>query len=355
VPVLAARRPDLVRSLIVQEPPALELLVDAPARPAALLGLLARRPLMAVAVIRFGLGTMSPAARALARGDVDRALDGFCAGSLGRDGRRALPETRRQQMHDNAGTFQAHLTGALPRSADEVRRIDAPTLLVTGARTYPTLKRLMRELQRLLPHSESIEIAGAAHFADEDQPAAYTRAVLGFLARHRTAPARLGHVALAAAEPDALAALYSELLAWETVRRADNPLGGRLVALSGRPQEEDHELVLVGRPGGAHVAFRVARRGTPRGGGARARARARAPRSSAPSTSARPIASSCAIRRATRSSSTGPPVARTTTARARSTSNERADGWLKRHRRRHRHAGWTSALTRSSPRPESGG
>jgi pimeloyl-ACP methyl ester carboxylesterase len=180
---LAARRPALVRSLVVQEPPAVELLIDAPPRPRALLGLLARRPRMAVALLRFGLGTMDPAARALARGDLDRALAGFCAGILGRDGERALRDSRRQQMRDNVGAFRAHLTGALPPSADEVRSIDAPALLVTGQRSHPTLRRLTTELHRLLPHSRTVEIADAAHFANEDQPDTYNQAVLAFLGR----------------------------------------------------------------------------------------------------------------------------------------------------------------------------
>jgi catechol 2,3-dioxygenase-like lactoylglutathione lyase family enzyme len=72
------------------------------------------------------------------------------------------------------------------------------------------------------------------------------------------ATVRLGHVALAAARPDRLESFYRELIGPQLVRRAGNALTGPAVLFSGRPAEEDHELVLLGNPHAAHVAFRVA-------------------------------------------------------------------------------------------------
>ncbi len=72
-----------------------------------------------------------------------------------------------------------------------------------------------------------------------------------------TARIRLGHVAVATARPDRLEGFYSDLLGLHMVRRAANALAGPAVLFSGRPAEEDHELVLLSNPQAAHIAFRV--------------------------------------------------------------------------------------------------
>jgi pimeloyl-ACP methyl ester carboxylesterase len=179
--LVAARRPALVRSLVLQEPPAVELFLAAPPTPPALLRLFAHRPRAALAIMRFGLGAMSPAAHALADGELEKALARFCTAILSAEGEAHLPELRRQQMRENARTFQAHLIGALPPTAGEAATIRAPTLLITGQRSHPALRLITAELERLLPNSQRAEIAAAAHFANEDNPAAYNRAVLDFL------------------------------------------------------------------------------------------------------------------------------------------------------------------------------
>ena len=67
-------------------------------------------------------------------------------------------------------------------------------------------------------------------------------------------------MAVAAARPDRLEGFYCDLLGLRVVRRAANQLAGPAVLFSGRPAEEDHELVLLTNPQAAHVAFRVASR-----------------------------------------------------------------------------------------------
>jgi catechol-2,3-dioxygenase len=70
-------------------------------------------------------------------------------------------------------------------------------------------------------------------------------------------PPRLGHIAVAARDPERAAGFYRELLDVRVVRRTRNPMAGDAVLLSGDPVREDHELVFVSNPGAAHVAFRV--------------------------------------------------------------------------------------------------
>jgi FAD/FMN-containing dehydrogenase/catechol 2,3-dioxygenase-like lactoylglutathione lyase family enzyme len=74
---------------------------------------------------------------------------------------------------------------------------------------------------------------------------------------HPARAPRLGHVALAARRPIELAGFYRELLGLELVRTTEHEHGGTMALLSGAPREEDHELVFLTRPEGAHVALQV--------------------------------------------------------------------------------------------------
>lgn len=179
----AIRSPPLMRSLVLQEPPALRLLVHTPPRPAELARLWWRKPATATALVRLGL-TMNAAARLLVRGEIEHALSRFCTGILGADGEAALSQGRRQQMRENISTFHAHLTGNLPPlRPGEVADIAVPVLLVTGERSHPALIQLTDALAELLPNAQCVRIPGAAHTANEDNPAAYNRAVLDFSPR----------------------------------------------------------------------------------------------------------------------------------------------------------------------------
>lgn len=73
----------------------------------------------------------------------------------------------------------------------------------------------------------------------------------------------VGHVGLAARDPLGLAGFYREVmgmtLAYSRAADQASPFGA-MAFLSGRPDEEEHELVFVERPTGGrgHTAFRVA-------------------------------------------------------------------------------------------------
>lgn len=188
----AIRRPQAVRSLVLQEPPVLSLFVSTPPRPGELARLAVRRPRTALAIMRFGAGTVAPAQRAFRRGDDEAALTRFACGVLGRDGFARLGHDRRQQARENIAALRAQLLGEGFPSLDagDVSAVRAPTLLMTGQRSPRVLLRLSEALAELLPRAEHVEIAGASHAFPEERPAEVNSAVLGFLARceQRTAP-----------------------------------------------------------------------------------------------------------------------------------------------------------------------
>ncbi|MGI8688582.1 MAG: alpha/beta fold hydrolase [Thermomicrobiales bacterium] len=95
-------------------------------------------------------------------------------------------------MRENISVFRTALTGTYPPVEQaEVRRIQAPTLLITGERSHPAIIAVTKALAALLPNAQCVRIPGAAHNAHEDNPAAYNRAVLDFLAAQRPEPLNL--------------------------------------------------------------------------------------------------------------------------------------------------------------------
>jgi pimeloyl-ACP methyl ester carboxylesterase len=186
----AIRHPELVRSQVLGEAPVLTLFTSVPPRPTELLRLLVRRPRTALAIIGFGARTHLPAHKAFQRGDDDAAMVRFASGILGRDAYERLPEERKQQARENLGTLRAQVLGAgfPPLSKDDVRRVVAPTLLVTGERSPAYPLRMTDGLEELLPNVERVEIAGASHLMHEENATAFNHALLGFLARHSAQP-----------------------------------------------------------------------------------------------------------------------------------------------------------------------
>jgi len=184
--LLACNEPQLIRTLVLAEPPVMSLLgLGDPPKPQQLLRLLVRSPRTAVPVLRFGVRGIVPAERAFAREDDERGLRTFMRALFGRETFAKLPEARRQQAHDNIRPLKARFRAGLPPFGEAAaRHIGAPTLLVTGEHSAPALHRLTDRLERLIPRVERAEIRNTSHGMYEDNPAAFNEAVLAFLERH---------------------------------------------------------------------------------------------------------------------------------------------------------------------------
>jgi pimeloyl-ACP methyl ester carboxylesterase len=181
----AIRHAQVVRSLVLQEPPVLSLFMSTRPRPMELLRLLALRPRTAITILSFGAKTALPAEKAFRRGDDEAAMQAYAIGLLGKDTWERLPQERKQQAFDNVHSLRAQVLGAgfPPLSDGDVRGVAAPTLLMTGARSPAYLPRLTDRLQQLLPNAERVEIAAASHLMNEQNPAAANEAILDFLSR----------------------------------------------------------------------------------------------------------------------------------------------------------------------------
>lgn len=188
----AIRHPEQVRTLVLEEPPVIPLVLGPGARPdpRVLLRNLIRRPAVTLTVLRFGAGTIAPAQKAYRRGDDERALETSAHGLLGKEAWERLPEQRKQQARENMRAARAQLLGAgFPALAeDDVRSVRAPTLLLTGEHSPALFHRLTDVLEGLLPLVERVQIPSASHLMHEQAPDAVNAALLDFLDR-RPAPA----------------------------------------------------------------------------------------------------------------------------------------------------------------------
>lgn len=181
--LLAIRAPDLVRTLVLAEPPVITLFVRMPPQPVELLQLLVRRPRTAAAIIRFGIGGAEPAARAFRRGNLEKGIRIFADAVFGKGGFDRLPEARKKQVLDNRSNIRAELLGSgfAPLEAEQVRAIQIPTLLVSAQNSIPLFHHLTDRLAELLPQVSRVEISGASHSMHEDNATEYNAAVLHFL------------------------------------------------------------------------------------------------------------------------------------------------------------------------------
>jgi 3-oxoadipate enol-lactonase len=67
--------------------------------------------------------------------------------------------------------------------AAPIERIAVPTLVITSNEDRLYSPALARDMARRIPGAELVEIQGAGHLSNIEQPAAFNEAVLGFLSR----------------------------------------------------------------------------------------------------------------------------------------------------------------------------
>ena len=182
----AIHHPEVVRSLVLEEPGVVPLLgLSFPPRPMEVLSLLVRRPRFALMIAKGAAREFGRAEKAFRRGDNETGLRSSLRAALGEEFYRRLPESRLQQARENVSTMRAQLLGAglPPLSEEEVRGVSAPTLVMTGERSLAGVDLLMDILEELLPNVERLKISDAAHDMHLDNPLAVNDAILGFLGR----------------------------------------------------------------------------------------------------------------------------------------------------------------------------
>ena len=174
---LAVRHPQMVRALVLAEPPAVSLLQDVPA------GEGARGKAMYEDIQRRMVRPMQEAFR---RGDRDQGIRIFMAyvfsdptawDRMSQQSRQeTLKDAHEWEVMMRAGTLFPVITPT------QVRSIRLPVLLLMGAKSYPFLGVIGRELGRLLPDSRTVVFQDAGHQMWLQDPVACREDVEKFLA-----------------------------------------------------------------------------------------------------------------------------------------------------------------------------
>ena len=186
----ALRHPEVVRSLVLEEPAALTLFAPSmPPRLVDLLHLIATRPRTAIALFGFMLGTMIRVRKAFERGEDEKAVWIFVRGVMGKKPIEQIPEEIREQLNENRNELRALMLHpdpeTLPLGHEAVRSMRAPVLLVTGELSPAFALRITDRLEELLPIVDRVEIPEASHLMHVENAAAVNEAIIGFLGRQR--------------------------------------------------------------------------------------------------------------------------------------------------------------------------
>jgi len=178
---LSLRHPELVRSLVLSEPPIMKWLNDSPQG----------RPLLN----DFMRNMWIPCAEAFRHGQPEAALrttvDWFAAHESPQSGASAtyaqLPDDARRFLLQDIGEWQALTTSrdAFPSlSREQAAQIQKPVLLLSGDHSVAAFKLITAELARTLPSVQYVVLPGTTHEMWNEVPQQLTAKVLPFLLEH---------------------------------------------------------------------------------------------------------------------------------------------------------------------------
>jgi len=174
--VLALEHPELVRSVVLGEPPIMPLLNRTPEGDAM------RRA--------FFTRALDPARAAFARGDSVGALRAFVDGESGASGRfdrLAAPARAKilahafEMRHEMLANREQYLP---PLTCPDLGKLHTGVLLVSGDRSAPVFHAITAELARCLRNDSSVTVPGADHAMHASNPSYYNQVVLRYLATH---------------------------------------------------------------------------------------------------------------------------------------------------------------------------
>jgi pimeloyl-ACP methyl ester carboxylesterase len=174
---IAARRPELVRSVVAHEPPLMSLVAGDPEV----------RPLMEEVQ-----GTIDTVLARVVAGDVEAAARQFVEEvALGPGAWEMLPQPLRATMVDTAPTIVAEQRDRDWANIDvaELSGIRAPVLLSQGDQSPPWFPAVVAELAQVVETATVRTYRGAGHAPHLSHPSDYLAVVTGFLSRLRE-PAR---------------------------------------------------------------------------------------------------------------------------------------------------------------------
>lgn len=173
---LATRRPALVRTLVLGEPPAFPLLRQSP-EGSHLLDMFQR-------------DTIQPSLAALRRGDGIDGVRTFVDGVTGRQGNfNTLPAEARHRLLLSAEELRMELdmpfeTYMPDLTVESLKTLTCPVLLLEGERSPRMFHLITDRLACAIPRAERVVIAGTGHIMHAGNPGAHARVIGHFVRRY---------------------------------------------------------------------------------------------------------------------------------------------------------------------------
>lgn len=160
---LAARRPELVRSLCGHEPPLLALVAD--------------DPLVAQTGARIG-----EVVKLIEDGSEEAGAQRFAELALGPGMWEMLPPENRERMITNASTFaeETRDQAGFGVDLDALAALECPVLLTKGDQSPPFYAAIIAQLAEAAPRAEVRTIPGAGHLPHATHPAEWVGVVSDF-------------------------------------------------------------------------------------------------------------------------------------------------------------------------------
>ena len=186
---LAIKSPQLIRTLVLVEPPAFTMYVSDPPKPTEMLKLFLSRPRIAAALVKLWVGGLGPATTAMKNNNKDKAMEAFGQAVLGTQTYLRLSDERKEQVRNNLIKAEFLGSGFPPLDTKELPRVDIPTLLLSGDKSHRLFGLLLNRLRALIPNSERKVISDASHIVHEDNTVDFTAAVHAFIGSHVHSPA----------------------------------------------------------------------------------------------------------------------------------------------------------------------
>lgn len=173
--VLAQEHPELVRSVVLGEPPIMSLLTGTEEGDAV------RRA--------FFDNTLNPARAAFSRGDSVGALRLFVDGVAGTRRFDNLPPAARARIVAHSFEMRREMLANRelympPVPCRDLGRLRTPVLLLSAERSTRLFHVITSELGRCLQSDTTVTIPGATHAMHQTNPAYFNLAVLRYLATH---------------------------------------------------------------------------------------------------------------------------------------------------------------------------
>lgn len=171
---LAGERPDLFRSLIVNEPPLMSLLADAP---------------NGWAMLHAIAGRISDVVELLEAGDMEGGVRQFVETIVFGPGVWAqLPPEVKKTVVYNAPTFLDEIRDPEALSIDlaGLRHFPHTALLTTGEQSPPFFAPIVDKLAHTLPQVERKTFLGAGHEPEQSHPEDYGTTITEFITRVTT-------------------------------------------------------------------------------------------------------------------------------------------------------------------------